>query len=103
MRVLSLQRVVLYRINYSAKTAGERDPNYRGYCSGKYKNMEQWKYDRTALQAERAGREMIISRVTASWYTSAKYTYDIRIQTGRIYEKKSGWYFANQYDALCRI
>jgi len=95
MSVLSLPRVVLYRINYSSKTAVELDPNDRVYCSGKYKNMAQWKYDLTALQVERAGREMIISRVTASWYTSAKYTYDIRIQTGRIYEKKSGWYFGD--------
>lgn len=95
MSVLSLPRVVLYRINYSTKTAVELDPNDKVYCSGKYKNMAQWKYDLTALQAERAGRDIIISRVTASWYTSAKYTYDIRIQTGRIYEKKSGWYFGD--------
>ena len=87
MSVLTLPRVKLWRVNYSSHTASECGINEEVYCSGKYKNMALIKYDLSALQTERAGRPIVISRVTASWYTSAKYTYNFRIHAEPVYAR----------------
>ena len=95
MSVLSLPRVKLWRVNYSNQTASECGINEEVYCSGKWKNMALIKYDLSALQTERAGRQLVISRVTASWYTSAKYTYNFRIHPAPVYSRWQNAYFGD--------
>lgn len=95
MAVTGLPRVATYKINYSTGEAWTQGAGAEVYCSAKYKNMAQWQYDLTALQAERAGRQIVISRATVEWKTSAKYTYDIRVQNERCYGRNWGVYLGD--------
>ena len=95
MATMTLPRVATYKINYSTGEAWTQGADAAVYCSAKYKNMAQWQYDLTALQAERAGREIIITRATVAWQTSARYTYDIRVQDARCYGRGAGAYLGD--------
>nr|DAE54093.1 MAG TPA: hypothetical protein [Caudoviricetes sp.] len=95
MATLTLPRVATHKINYSTGEAWTQGADAAVYCSAKYKNMAQWQYDLAALQAERAGRDIIITRATVSWNTSAKYTYDIRVQNARCYGRNWGVYLGD--------
>ena len=95
MATLTLPRVATHKINYSTGEAWTQGADAAVYCSAKYKNMAQWQYDLTALQTERAGRDIIITRATVSWSTSAKYTYDIRVQNARCYGRNWGVYLGD--------
>lgn len=95
MSTVTLPRVALWEIYYASQTATSRGVNDGIYCSGRNKTMAQAKYDLSALQTERAGRTLIIKRVTVGWYTSAKYTYNIRIQPWRTFTRKMGYYLGD--------
>lgn len=95
MATLTLPRVQTYKINYNTGEAWTQGADGAVYCSAKYKNMAQWQYDLTALQTERAGRDIIITRAKVSWSTSAKYTYDIRVQNERCYGRNWGVYLGD--------
>lgn len=95
MATLTLPRVATHKINYSTGEAWTQGADAAVYCSAKYKNMAQWQYDLTALQTERGVRDIIITRATVSWSTSAKYTYDIRVQNTRCYGRNWGVYLGD--------
>ena len=92
MATINLPRTATRKIQYTTGEVWMVGANDPVYCSGKYKNYAQWVYDLTALQTERSGRDMIVSRATASWKTSAKYTYNIRIQSIASTDRKAGAY-----------
>ena len=92
MATMTLPRVQTYRIYYNTGAAEEAGADGAVYCGAKKKHMAQWQYDMTALQTERAGRDIIITRATVSWQTSSTSTYDIRVQDARCYGRGAGVY-----------
>ena len=95
METMTLPRVQTYRIHYTTGAAEEAGADGAVYCGAKKKHMAQWQYDMTALQTERAGRDIIITRATVSWQTSSKSTYDIRVQDARCYGRGAGVYLGD--------
>lgn len=95
MATMTLPRVQTYRIYYNTGVSEEAGADGAVYCGAKKKHMAQWQYDMTALQAERAGRDIIITRATVSWQTSSKSTYDIRVQDARCYGRGAGVYLGD--------
>lgn len=95
MATMTLPRVQTYRIYYNTGASEEAGADGAVYCGAKKKQMAQWQYDMTALQAERAGRDIIITRATASWQTSSTSTYDIRVQDARCYGRGAGVYLGD--------
>ena len=95
MATMTLPRVQTYRIYYNTGAAEEAGADGAVYCGAKKKQMAQWQYDMTALQAERAGRDIIITRATVSWQTSSTSTYDIRVQDARCYGRGAGVYLGD--------
>lgn len=95
METMTLPRVQTYRIYYTTGAAEEAGADGAVYCGAKKKHMAQWQYDMTALQAERAGRDIIITRATVSWQTSSTSTYDIRVQDARCYGRGAGVYLGD--------
>ena len=95
MATLTLPRVQTYKINYNTGEAWTQGADGAVYCGAKKKHMAQWQYDMTALQAERAGRDIIITRATVSWQTSSTSTYDIRVQDARCYGRGAGVYLGD--------
>lgn len=92
---MTLPRVQTYRIYYNTGAAEEAGADGAVYCGAKKKHMAQWQYDMTALQTERAGRDIIITRATVSWQTSSTSTYDIRVQDARCYGRGAGVYLGD--------
>ena len=95
MATMTLPRVQTYRIYYNTGAAEEAGADGAVYCGAKKKHMAQWQYDLTALQTERAGRDIIITRATVSWQTSSTSTYDIRVQDARCYGRGAGVYLGD--------
>lgn len=95
MATMTLPRVQTYRIYYNTGAAEEAGADGAVYCGAKKKQMAQWQYDMTALQTERAGRDIIITRATVSWQTSSTSTYDIRVQDARCYGRGAGVYLGD--------
>ena len=95
MATMTLPRVQTYRIYYNTGAAEEAGADGAVYCGAKKKHMAQWQYDMTALQTERAGRDIIITRATVSWQTSSTSTYDIRVQDARCYGRGAGVYLGD--------
>lgn len=95
MATMTLPRVQTYRIYYNTGASEEAGADGAVYCGAKKKHMAQWQYDMTALQAERAGRDIIITRATVSWQTSSTSTYDIRVQDARCYGRGAGVYLGD--------
>lgn len=95
MATMTLPRVQTYRIYYNTGVSEEAGADGAVYCGAKKKHMAQWQYDMTALQTERAGRDIIITRATVSWQTSSKSTYDIRVQDARCYGRGAGVYLGD--------
>ena len=95
MATMTLPRVQTYRIYYNTGAAEEAGADGAVYCGAKKKHMAQWQYDMTALQTERAGRDIIITRETVSWQTSSTSTYDIRVQDARCYGRGAGVYLGD--------
>ena len=95
MATMTLPRVQTYRIYYNTGATEEAGADGAVYCGAKKKHMAQWQYDMTALQAERAGRDIIITRATVSWQTSSTSTYDIRVQDARCYGRGAGVYLGD--------
>ena len=92
MATINLPRTATRTINYSNGSVSVGGANQAVYCSAKFKQLAQWVYNLSALQTERAGRDIIITRATARWYTSAMYTYDIRIQAEPVNYRSAGVY-----------
>ena len=95
MATMTLPRVQTYRIYYNTGVSEEAGADGAVYCGAKKKHMAQWQYDMTALQAERVGRDIIITRATVSWQTSSKSIYDIRVQDARCYGRGAGVYLGD--------
>lgn len=95
METMTLPRVQTYRIYYNTGVSEEAGADGAVYCGAKKKHMAQWQYDLTALQTERAGRDIIITRATVSWQTSSTSTYDIRVQDARCYGRGAGVYLGD--------
>lgn len=95
MATMTLPRVQTYRIYYNTGAAEAAGADGAVYCGAKKKHMAQWQYDLTALQTERAGRDIIITRATVSWQTSSTSTYDIRVQDARCYGRGAGVYLGD--------
>ena len=95
MATMTLPRVQTYRIYYNTGAAEEAGADGAVYCGAKKKHMAQWQYDMAALQTERAGRDIIITRATVSWQTSSTSTYDIRVQDARCYGRGAGVYLGD--------
>lgn len=95
MATMTLPRVQTYRIYYNTGVSEEAGADGAVYCGAKKKQMAQWQYDMTALQTERAGRDIIITRATVSWQTSSTSTYDIRVQDARCYGRGAGVYLGD--------
>ena len=95
MATMTLPRVQTYRIYYNTGAAEEAGADGAVYCGAKKKQMAQWQYDLTALQTERADRDIIITRATVSWQTSSTSTYDIRVQDARCYGRGAGVYLGD--------
>lgn len=95
MATMTLPRVQTYRIYYNTGVSEEAGADGAVYCGAKKKHMAQWQYDMTAIQAERAGRDIIITRATVSWQTSSTSTYDIRVQDARCYGRGAGVYLGD--------
>lgn len=95
MATMTLPRVQTYRIYYNTGASEEAGADGAVYCGAKKKHMAQWQYDLTALQTERAGRDIIITRATVSWQTSSTSTYDIRVQDARCYGRGAGVYLGD--------
>lgn len=95
MATMTLPRVQTYRIYYNTGAAEEAGADGAVYCGAKKKHMAQWQYDLTALQTERAGRDIIITRATVSWQTSSTSTYDVRVQDARCYGRGAGVYLGD--------
>ncbi len=95
MATMTLPRVQTYRIYYNTGASEEAGADGAVYCGAKKKHMAQWQYDMTALQAERVGRDIIITRATVAWQTSSTSTYDIRVQDARCYGRGAGVYLGD--------
>lgn len=95
MATMTLPRVQTYRIYYNTGVSEEAGADGAVYCGAKKKHMAQWQYDMTALQAERVGRDIIITRATVAWQTSSTSTYDIRVQDARCYGRGAGVYLGD--------
>lgn len=95
MATMTLPRVQTYRVYYNTGVSEEAGADGAVYCGAKKKHMAQWQYDMTALQAERVGRDIIITRATVSWQTSSTSTYDIRVQDARCYGRGAGVYLGD--------
>ena len=95
MATMTLPRIQTYRIYYNTGVSEEAGADGAVYCGAKKKHMAQWQYDMNALQAERVGRDIIITRATVSWQTSSTSTYDIRVQDARCYGRGAGVYLGD--------
>ena len=95
MATMTMPRVQTYRIYYNTGAAEAAGADGAVYCGAKKKHMAQWQYDLTALQTERSGRDIIITRATVSWQTSSTSTYDIRVQDARCYGRGAGVYLGD--------
>lgn len=93
VKTITFPRTAVRRIKY---TTGELVATLGAdgavYCSAEQYHMAQWVFDLTAFQAERGLRQIIVSSVSVTWYTSAKYTYNIYFQTEPVTAKSQGNY-----------
>lgn len=93
VKTITFPRTAVRRIKY---TTGELVATLGAdgavYCSADQYHMAQWVFDLTAFQAERGLRQIIVSSVSVTWYTSAKYTYNIYFQTEPVTAKSQGNY-----------
>ena len=93
VKTITFPRTAVRRIKYTTgELVATLDADGAVYCSAEQHHMAQWVFDLTAFQAERGLRQIIVSSVTVTWYTSAKYTYNIYFQTEPVLAKSQGNY-----------
>ena len=93
VKTITFPRTAVRRIKYTTgELVATLDADGAVYCSAEQYHMAQWVFDLTAFQAERGLRQIIVSSVSVTWYTSAKYTYNIYFQTEPVLAKSQGNY-----------
>ena len=93
VKTITFPRTAVRRIKYTTgELVATLDADGAVYCSAEQHHMAKWVFDLTAFQAERGLRQIIVSSVTVTWYTSAKYTYNIYFQAEPVLAKSQGYY-----------
>ena len=92
VKTITFPRTAVRKIKYTTGDVWTQGADAAVYCSAKEYNMAQWVFDLTAFQAARGQRQITVSSVTVTWYTSAMYTYNIYFQSAPVTARSQGNY-----------